>query len=183
MPTKLLNELISQAETQAENVDTNNVDAINRAARKWRRMQEELEDEMLKAHNSGTTFQRKRRIDVTLAMGELVQRQRRRFNPTESAYNDTNGNGSSTSTAAYNLDSAMATFLTKCCLGNPIDKESLENISKYAYSGSTDSEFPCDGSNLTVISTYLLPIVVFFRNWRFIDQAPLSHYILTSKHV
>ena len=153
MPTKLLNELISQAETQVVD-DEINAHPMNRAANKWRRMQEELEDEMLKSQTTGTTFQRKRRVDVTLAMGDLVQRQRRRFNPIDSAPDDTNGNGSSTSTLANNLDAAIATFLTKCSLGNPIDKESLENISKYAYSGSTDSKWPGNSSNIICVSNY-----------------------------
>jgi hypothetical protein len=138
---KLLHELIHQATALAMN-DSTNADAFNQAAKKWMRLQEELEDEMLKAQTTGTTFQRKRRVDVTLTMGDLVQRQRRRISPNEneSEHGNSNGTGSSKATLANNLDSAICTFLTKCSLGNPIEKESVENIFKYAYGGSTDSE-------------------------------------------
>jgi hypothetical protein len=124
--------------------DSTSSDALNQAAKKWRRLQEELEVEMLKAQTTGTTFQRKRRADVTLAMSDLVQRQRRRISPNESEREGengvSNGPGSSKATLANNLDSAVCAFLTKCSLGNPIEKESVENIFKYAYGGSTDSE-------------------------------------------
>lgn len=137
----MLHNLISQAETYATN-DKINSAALKQAAKKWMRLQEELEDEMLKAQSTGTTFQRKRRVDVTLAMGDLVQRQRRRLNPTEHTTQSgaANGNGTSKAALANNLDSDIASFLTKCSLGNSIDKESVENIFKYAYGGSTDSK-------------------------------------------
>ena len=95
---------------------------------------------MLKTQITGTTFQRKRRIDVVLAMGDLVQRQRRRMIPSKSSNASMITNSSNTSLANI-LDSSIANFLTKCSLGNPIDKESVESIFKYAYSGSTDSEY------------------------------------------
>jgi len=136
----LLHELINQSANQIAKGDAN-ADGLMQAAKKWRRLQEELEDEMLKAQTTGTTFQRKRRVDVTLAMGDLVQRQRRRNNPTEHTDELKTSYGSSKIALANNLDTAIATFLTKCSLGNSIDKESVENIFKYAYGGSTDSAY------------------------------------------
>eukprot|EP00804_Cyclotella_cryptica_P013920 CCRYP_002434-RA/>CCRYP_002434-RA protein AED:0.07 eAED:0.07 QI:141/0.85/0.87/1/1/1/8/45/929 len=136
-PEKLLHELIYQSANQVAKCSAD-ANGLMRAAKKWRRLQEELEDEMLKTQTTGTTFQRKRRVDVTLAMGDLVQRQRRRINPTEPKNELETSYGSSKILLANNLDTAMATFLTRCSLGNPIDKESVENIFKYAYGGSTD---------------------------------------------
>ena len=105
---------------------------------------------MLKSQTTGTTFQRKRRVDVTLAMSDLIQRQRRRINP--SVYTSpehTNGvNGNSKRALADNLDSSIASFLTKCSLGNPIDKETVESIFKFAYGGSTDRKFALYSINL-----------------------------------
>ena len=96
---------------------------------------------MLKAQTTGTTFQRKRRVDVTLAMSDLIQRQRRRINPSVYTPDQTVGNGNSKSALADNLDSSISSFLTKCSLGNPIDKDTVESIFKFAYGGSTDSKF------------------------------------------
>lgn len=136
---KLLHELISQAEAQSSRGSDSS--ALKQAAKKWRRLQEELEDEMLKAQTTGTTFQKKRRVDVTLSMNELVQRQRRRLNPNEIVSGSAlNGNDSSKTALENSLDSSIASFLTKCSLGNPVDKESVECIFRYAYGGSTDSK-------------------------------------------
>ena len=55
--------------------------SLNRAMRKWERLREELEDEMLTPIKTGTSFQRKRRIDVALTMSDLFQRERRRMDP------------------------------------------------------------------------------------------------------
>ena len=141
--------MITQAETRASNNDKD-ANAFKQAAQKWRRLQEELEDEMLKSQTTGTTFQRKRRVDVTLAMSDLIQRQRRRINPSVDASSEhTNGgNGNSKRALADNLDSSIASFLTKCSLGNPIDKETVESIFKFAYGGSTDRKFALYSINL-----------------------------------
>ena len=141
--------MITQAETRASNNDKD-ANAFKQAARKWRRLQEELEDEMLKSQTTGTTFQRKRRVDVTLAMSDLIQRQRRRINPSVYTSSEhTNGvNGNSKRALADNLDSSIASFLTKCSLGNPIDKETVESIFKFAYGGSTDRKFALYSINL-----------------------------------
>jgi hypothetical protein len=158
---------------------------LNQAAKKWKRLQEELEDEMLGVQ-SGTTFQRKRRVDVTLAMGDLVQRQRRRINPSEPENEHHSGsNCSSKVTLANNLDSAMAAFLTKCSLGNPIDKDSVENIMKYAYGGSTDSKCTnCNkflGTSENPHPSHAYQLV--YRNWRFACQASASHNISATQHI
>ena len=117
--------------------------ALKRAIRKWERLQEELEDEMLKPLASGTTFQRKRRIDVALTISDLFQRQRRRIDPTLEVANDMNDSSTNTTRNSKNdlanvLDSALVGLLTKSSLGIPLDKEVAENMLKFAYGGSTD---------------------------------------------
>lgn len=116
--------------------------ALQRAIRKWQRLNEELEDEMLKPLATGTTFQKKRRIDVALTMSDLYQRQRRRIDPTLGHF-DGEGNGSTSSMSNKNelsnvLDTALVGLLTKTSLGVQIDKEVAESMLKYAYGGSTD---------------------------------------------
>ena len=114
--------------------------SLRKACQKWERLREELEDEMLKPVSTGTTFQRKRRVDVALAMSDLVQRQRRRLDPTS---NDSDNQASIPSNIATKnnladaLDSAIATMLTKTSIGNQVDKDMAENILKFAYGGST----------------------------------------------
>eukprot|EP00585_Thalassiosira_rotula_P018387 CAMPEP_0196206326 /NCGR_PEP_ID=MMETSP0912-20130531/7746_1 /TAXON_ID=49265 /ORGANISM="Thalassiosira rotula, Strain GSO102" /LENGTH=440 /DNA_ID=CAMNT_0041480861 /DNA_START=88 /DNA_END=1410 /DNA_ORIENTATION=+ len=112
--------------------------------RKWERLREELEDEMLKPMNKGTTFQRKRRIDVALTMSDLFQRKRQRMDPRiddpiNKGDNDNSGNNiSSKNDLADALDVALSQLLTKNSLGGQIDKEVAENMLKFAYGGSTD---------------------------------------------
>jgi len=137
--TEVINELIIRTRQSMNVVDK---PALQRAIRKWQRLKEELEDEMLKPLATGTTFQKKRRIDVALTMSDLYQRQRRRIDPT-SGYFDGEGNGSTSSMSNKNelsnvLDNALVGLLTKTSLGVQIDKEVAESMLKYAYGGSTD---------------------------------------------
>ncbi len=125
-------------------MDNGGVDkpALQRARRKWQRLKEELEDEMLKPLATGTTFQKKRRIDVALTMSDLYQRQRRRIDPT-SGHANGEGNGSTSAISNKNelanvLDTALVGLLTKTSLGAQIDKEAAESMLKFAYGGSTD---------------------------------------------
>ncbi|KAL3817077.1 hypothetical protein ACHAXA_000127 [Cyclostephanos tholiformis] len=113
---------------------------LKRAIRKWERLRDELEDEMLHPSNTGTTFQRKRRIDVALTVSDLFQRKRLRADPrSRNASADNLDMGISTTGDLENaLDSALILLLTKNSLDVPIDKEVLDNVLKYAYGGSTD---------------------------------------------
>lgn len=114
---------------------------LKRAIRKWERLRDELEDEMLHPPNAGTTFQRKRRIDVALTTSDLFQRQRRRVDPrSRNARVDDDDDVRNISIADRSnaLDSAIIQLLTKNSLGIPIDREVLDNVLKYAYGGSTD---------------------------------------------
>ena len=124
---------------------THNPESLKRAIRKWERLREELEDEMLKPLKTGTTFQRKRRVDVALTMSDLFQRKRRRVDPrlrvengNENGATDSFGNNNNSNNLADMLDSALCQLLTKNSLGSQVDKEIAENILKYAYGGSTD---------------------------------------------
>ncbi|KAL7466366.1 hypothetical protein ACHAXS_006667 [Conticribra weissflogii] len=139
--TEVLNELITRTR---KSMDNGGVDkpALQRARLKWQRLKEELEDEMLKPLATGTTFQKKRRIDVALTMSDLYQRQRRRIDPT-SGHANGEGNGSTSALSNKNelanvLDTALVGLLTKTSLGAQIDKETAESMLKFAYGGSTD---------------------------------------------
>ena len=136
---EVLDELISESKKQSKN-GTADAPGLELAARKWERLKEELEEEMLKPHATGTTFQRKRRIDVALAMSDLVQRQRRRIDPTADGENKKMiaSTVSPKHALANTLDDAIAGFLTKSSLGNQIDKDTAESMLNYAYGGSTD---------------------------------------------
>jgi hypothetical protein len=113
---------------------------LRRAIRKWERLRDELEDEMLHPPNTGTTFQRKRRIDVALITSDLFQRKRHRVDPrSRNERVDNEGIGILTTGDLENtLDSSLIQLLTKNSLGNPIDRDVLDNVLKYAYGGSTD---------------------------------------------
>ncbi|KAL7449091.1 hypothetical protein ACHAWC_001186, partial [Mediolabrus comicus] len=117
-------------------------ESLQKACKKWERLKEELEEEMMKPVKTGTTFQRKRRIDVALAMSDLVQRQRRRIDPTSDDGDNNHvpvpSNIASKNTLANSLDESIVVMLTKSSLGNQVDKTMAENILKFAYGGSTD---------------------------------------------
>lgn len=130
----VLQELIKDAQEGED-------DSLQKACQKWERLREELEEEMMKPVSTGTTFQRKRRIDVALAMSDLVQRQRRRLDPSsDDAINhvDVPSNVAQKNNLADALDSAIVALLTKTSLGNQVDKDMAENILKFAYGGSTE---------------------------------------------
>ena len=115
--------------------------SLQKACWKWERLREELEEEMMKPVSAGTTFQRKRRIDVALAMSDLVQRQRRRLDPTSDDagnHSPVPSNIAQKNNLADALDSSIVVMLTKSSLGNQVDKDMAENILKFAYSGSTE---------------------------------------------
>ncbi|KAL7441664.1 hypothetical protein ACHAXM_007947 [Skeletonema potamos] len=130
----VLQELIKDAKAS-------NDKSLQKACQKWERLREELEETMMKPVSTGTTFQRKRRIDVALAMSDLVQRQRRRIDPTSDdadSHSPVPSNIASKNNLADVLDSAIVVMLTKTSLGNQIDKDMAEQILKFAYSGSTE---------------------------------------------
>ena len=130
----VLQELIKDAKKS-------NDESLQKACQKWERLREELEEEMMKPVSTGTTFQRKRRIDVALAMSDLVQRQRRRIDPTSDDANNhlpVPSSIASKNNLADALDSAIVTMLTKTSLGNQVDKDMAEHILKFAYGGSTE---------------------------------------------
>ena len=124
-----------------------------RAIMKWERLRDEVEDEMLlHPPKTGTTFQRKRRIDMAITISNLYQRKRRRVDPrlimnvTNANNDDDNINNNNVNNNNHNdyitrcntLDVAIIQLITKNSLGILIDKEVLNNILKYAYGGSTD---------------------------------------------
>ena len=118
-----------------------------RAIMKWERLRDEVEDEMLlHPPKTGTTFQRKRRIDMAITISNLYQRKRHRVDPrlirNSSTYadekNNNNNNNMNNIARCNTLDVAIIQLITKNGLGMPIDKEVLDNILKYAYGGSTD---------------------------------------------
>jgi len=138
---EVLSELLSQSNDMSAGGRSKHPKSLQRAMRKWERLREELEDEMLEPQKAGTTFQRKRRIDVCLTMSDLFQRKRRRADPRDGiGYGSTKDHlgKSSNSDLANTLDLALSQLLTKNSLGVQIDKETADNVLKYAYGGSTD---------------------------------------------
>jgi hypothetical protein len=113
---------------------------LKRAIRKWEHLRDELEEEMLNPPKTGTTFQRKRKIDVALTMSDLFQRKRLRIDPRSrnAPVDDYDKGNPSNGDLANALDSALIQLLSKNSLGIPIDREVLDNVLKYAYGGSTD---------------------------------------------
>lgn len=78
---------------------------------------------------------------MALAMSDLVQRQKRRIDPTSDDadnHSRTPSNIAQKNDLADALDSAIVVMLTKSSLGNQVDKDMAENILKFAYSGSTE---------------------------------------------
>jgi len=148
---EVLGELISESnkvlltkddDSTAAEASQHHKKSLEGAIRKWERLREELEDEMFKPQVTGTTFQRKRRLDVALTMSDLFQRKRRRVDPTrqQSHQNETTTALSSTDKDdnANTLDVALSQLLTKNSLGIPLDKDTIDNVLKFAYGGSTD---------------------------------------------
>ena len=113
---------------------------LKQAIRKWERLREELEDEMIKPLSKGTTFQRKRRIDVALAMNDLFQRKRSRMEPRAIGDADNNivEDHNSSNNSLESLEVALSQLLTKNSLEIQIDKDTVDNMLKFAYEGSTD---------------------------------------------
>jgi len=134
--------LIKDDKTTTSEATQHRKKSLEGAIRKWERLREELEDEMFKPQVTGTTFQRKRRLDVALTMSDLFQRKRRRVDPTrqQSHQNETTAALLSTDKDdnANTLDVALSQLLTKNSLGIPLDKDTIDNVLKFAYGGSTD---------------------------------------------
>ena len=142
---EVLGELISESNKVLLTKDDDSTEAsqhrkqsLEGAIRKWERLREELEDEMFKPQVTGTTFQRKRRLDVALTMSDLFQRKRRRVDPkhqdeTTAALSLTDKDDNENT-----LDVALSQLLTKNSLGIPLDKDTIDNVLKFAYGGSTD---------------------------------------------
>ncbi|KAL3769474.1 hypothetical protein ACHAWU_008883 [Discostella pseudostelligera] len=142
---EVLKVLLSKSKQMLSDGKCTHPEYLKRSIRKWERLREELEEEMLTPIKTGTTFQRKRKIDVALTMSDLFQRKRRRVDPRA---DNVNGDGvyinrpvgttSSTSDLEDTLDSAISQLLMKSSLGIQLDKESADSVLKYAYGGSTD---------------------------------------------
>lgn len=111
-----------------------------RVIRKWERLLEVLQGDMIdpstSTGNTGNNIQlRKRRLDVATTMGDLYQRQRRRFYPEKAS--DENDHSFPTDTPFVNndtndrrkeIESAISAFLRKYCLGAQMDIRVLDNI-------------------------------------------------------
>ena len=138
---EVLRELLSKSNKLLSD-KTKHPESFQAAIRKWERLSEEIEDEMLKPQKSGTSFQRKRRIDVAITMSDLFQRKRRRVDPrvtTGMSQQLNNGSAISSKDDLMNtLDDDISQLLTKNSLGIQIDKEVVDNVLKFAYGGSTD---------------------------------------------
>ena len=137
--------LISKSkQTLSDDKCTTHIEYLKRAIRKWERLREELEEEMLTPIMTGTTFQRKRKIDVALIMSDLFQRKRRRMDPMVKNANNAEENDDDgvdprgISELEDTLDTAISQLLMKNSLGIQLDKESADSILKFAYGGSTD---------------------------------------------
>lgn len=78
---------------------------------------------------------------MALAISDLVQRQRRRIYPTSDDANDhfsVSSNAASKNSLANALDSSIVALITKSSLGHQVDKDTTENVLKFAYGGSTE---------------------------------------------
>ena len=108
-----------------------------RVIRKWERLLEVLQGDMIDPSTAaGTPHSRKRRLDVACTISDLHQRQRRRFYQDKSGAE--NGHPIPIETqfehSDINVDrrkeieSAISTFLRKYCLGTQIDELLLDKI-------------------------------------------------------
>lgn len=142
---EVLNQLVSKSTQRISSSDNGSnsnleISSLKEAIRKWERLREELEDEMIKPLLKGSTFQRKRRIDVALTMNDLFQRKRRRMDARVVGDTDNNviKDHNLSNDPLEALDLALSQLLTKNSLGIQIDKETADNMLKFAYGGSTD---------------------------------------------
>lgn len=109
-----------------------------RVIRKWERLLEVLQGDMIDPSTStgDTPLFRKRRLDVACTIGDLHQRQRRRFYPDKVGKETQDHMPMEISSATNNIDddrrkeieSAISTFLRKYCLGTQIDDGLLNKM-------------------------------------------------------
>jgi len=106
-----------------------------RVIRKWERLLEVLQGDMIDPSSSigSTPLFRKRRLDVACTISDLHQRQRRRIHPDR----DDNGEGDSSSSETSNgidedrwneIESSILTFLRRYCIGSQLDDTLLDKM-------------------------------------------------------
>lgn len=106
--------------------------AIERAIRKWERLREELEAEMVrpKSTSSESHIAKRRRVDTALTISDLYQRQRCRLEPSLINRND-NGDSNQRDKKELieqKLDSAVIDLLKKHSMGIQIDDSIADRL-------------------------------------------------------
>ena len=121
---EFLRHLVLKAEERATTTDP----SLAQAIRKWTRLREELENDMVdpavsaKTAGASSLF-RKRRRDVALTISELAQRQRRRLRPGIS-----DGNGIHHEEERNALETALSNLLVRHAEGKKFDDQLLDQL-------------------------------------------------------
>lgn len=93
--------------------------------RKWERLSEDLQGSMVDPSSTGSTpLFRKRRLDMSVTISELHQRQRRRLMP--SLTQDSSEASSSKNGEQGKLETSVLSFLRRYSLGTQIDDRILD---------------------------------------------------------
>lgn len=116
--------LISTAKDKLSSTKENESQCFLRAVRKWERLSEDLQSSMIDptSTNSAPLF-RKRRLDVSVTISELHQRQRRRLMPSRrQGSNDSTTDNDQIATT----ETSVLSFLRRYSLGTRIDDRILD---------------------------------------------------------
>jgi hypothetical protein len=121
---EVLRHLLSVAKEQLQSADERESQLFLRAVRKWERLSEELQSSMIDPNTTGSTpLFRKRRLDVSVTISELHQRQRRRMMPGKENGKSANGNGEKA-----RIETSVLSFLRRYSLGTQIDDRILDSM-------------------------------------------------------
>eukprot|EP00536_Pseudo-nitzschia_multiseries_P004022 jgi/Psemu1/284807/fgenesh1_pg.65_\ len=103
-----------------------------RVIRKWERLLEVLQGDMIDPSSStgSTPLFRKRRLDVACTISDLHQRQRRRIHPErdDNVGSDTETPNSIDDNRRNEIESSILTFLRRYCLGTQLDDPLLDKM-------------------------------------------------------
>ena len=101
-------------------------DAIERAIRKWERLREELEEEMMrpKSTSSESHLAKRRRVDISLRLNDLYQRQRKRLKPENISHDQKKRKNP----VEQKLDTAVIDLLRRHSMGIKIDETFADSL-------------------------------------------------------
>lgn len=124
---EVLRHLVSSCKKELPSSDKESKasECFERVVRKWEKLSEDLQSSMVDpASKNSTPLFRKRRLDMSVTISELHQRQRRRLMPTAPQDNDVASKRESGQ--KEKLESSVLSFLRRYSLGTQIDDRLLD---------------------------------------------------------